>query len=336
MEHTKLLLAIPMALLVSAGAYAQAPPAVAMKDAAKKAAVAPAARVWVPTKTAGGQPDIQGIWTNPTITPFERPVALGNKATLTEEEVKEMERKAAANSGDRAPKPGDPGSYNRAWGDAGTKVVSTRATSLVVEPANGRVPVKAAAEARRNYDLAHVADSYEHMSVWDRCITRGVPAGMFPAGYNNAYQILQTPGYVTILYEMIHETRVIPTDNSPHLPSNIRLWNGDSRGHWEGNTLVVDITNYNDKGWIATSGATQRIKGIHISEKLHVVERFTRTDADTLLYEVTIDDPETYERPWKVSIPLSRDPEYMIYEYACQEGNMAVGNILRGGRAHDK
>ena len=174
------------------------------------------------------------------------------------------------------------------------------------------------------------------MSVWDRCITRGVPAGMFPAGYNNAYQILQTPGYVTILYEMIHETRVIPTDNSPHLPSNIRLWNGDSRGHWEGNTLVVDITNYNDKGWIATSGATQRIKGIHISEKLHVVERFTRTDADTLLYEVTIDDPETYERPWKVSIPLSRDPEYMIYEYACQEGNMAVGNILRGGRAHDK
>ncbi|MSV35338.1 MAG: hypothetical protein EXQ47_07030 [Bryobacterales bacterium] len=313
MEHVKLLLAIPMALLVSSGVYAQAP-----------------------AKTPDGQPDIQGIWTNPTITPFERPVELGNKATLTEAEVREMERKAAANSVDRAPKPGDPGSYNRAWTDAGTKVVSTRATSLVVEPANGRVPVKASAEARRNYDLAHVGDSWEHMSTWDRCITRGVPAGMFPAGYNNAYQILQTPGYVTILYEMIHETRVIPTGNSPHLPSNIRLWNGDSRGHWEGNTLVVDITNYNNKGWIATSGATQRIRGIHISEKLHVVERFTRTDADTLLYEVTIEDPETYERPWKVSIPLSRDPEYKLYEYACQEGNMAVENILRGGRKQDQ
>lgn len=331
MSHVRLFLVIPMALLVSSGAHAQAPAA-----AAKKAGVAPAAKVWVPTKTPDGQPDIQGIWTNPTITPFERPVALGNKATLTEEEVKEMERKAAESRVDRAPKAGDPGSYNQAWTDAGTKVVSTRATSLVVEPANGRVPIKPAAEARRDYDLAHVADSYEHMSVWDRCITRGVPAGMFPAGYNNAYQILQTPGYVTILYEMIHETRVIPTDNSPHLPQNIRLWNGDSRGHWEGNTLVVDITNYNDKGWIATSAATQRVKGVHISEKLHVVERFTRTDADTLMYEVTIDDPENYERPWKVSIPLSRDPEYRIYEYACQEGNMAVENVLKGGRKQDQ
>ncbi len=330
MEHAKLLLAIPVALLVSSGAYAQVP------AAAKKVSAAPAAKVWTPTKTADGQPDIQGIWTNPTITPFERPVELGNKATLTEAEVKEMERKAAANRVDKPPAPGDPGGYNQAWFDAGTKVVATRATSLVVEPANGRVPIKASAEARRDYDLAHGADSWEHMSVWDRCITRGVPAGMFPAGYNNAYQILQTPGYVTILYEMIHETRVIPTGNSPHLPSNIRLWNGDSRGHWEGNTLVVDITNYNDKGWIATSAATQRVKGIHISEKLHVVERFTRTDADTLMYEVTIDDPENYERPWKVSIPLSRDPEYRIYEYACQEGNMAVGNILRAGRKQDQ
>ena len=319
-----------MALLVSSGAQAQAPGAGTQK------AVTPAAKLWAPAKTADGQPDIQGIWTNPTITPFERPVALGNKATLTEEEAKEMERKAAENRVDRAPKPGDPGSYNQAWTDAGTKVVSTRATSLVVEPANGRVPVKASAEARRDYDAAHITDSYEHMSLWDRCITRGVPGGMFPAGYNNAYQILQTPGYVTILYEMIHETRVIPTDNSPHLPPNIRLWNGDSRGHWEGNTLVVDITNYNGKGWIATSAATQRIKGIHQSEKLHVVERFTRVDAATLMYEVTIDDPENYERPWKVSIPLSRDPEYKIYEYACQEGNMAVENVLRGGRKQDQ
>jgi len=131
--------------------------------------------------------------------------------------------------------------------------------------------LKASAEAKRDYDLEHNSDSWEHMSVWDRCITRGVPAGMFPAGYNNAYQIVQIPGYFVLLYEMIHEARVIPVDGSGHLPQNIRQWNGDSRGHWEGNTLVVDTTNYNGKGWIATSAATGRIKGIPQSEALHVV-----------------------------------------------------------------
>lgn len=174
------------------------------------------------------------------------------------------------------------------------------------------------------------------MSVWDRCITRGVPAGMFPAGYNNAYQIIQTPGYVNILYEMIHEMRTIPVDGSPHLPPTVRQWNGDSRGHWEGNTLVVDVTNFNGKGWIGTSASTGRIKGIPQSEALHVVERFTRTAADTILYQVRIEDPNVYTKPWAVSIPLTRDPDYRIYEYACHEGNEAVANILRGGRALDQ
>jgi hypothetical protein len=280
--------------------------------------------------------DLQGIWTNPTITPFERPIALGDKEFLTEDEAKQLETQTAASQVDRPPAAGDVGSYNRFWFDSGTNVVRTKRTSLVIEPKNGRVPVKPEAEAKRDYDLAHNADAPEHMSVWDRCITRGVPAGMFPAGYNNAYQITQIPGYVVILYEMIHEARIIPMDGRPHLPASIKQWNGDSRGRWEGNTLVVDTTNYNNKGWIGTSAATGRIKGIPQSEKLHVVERFTRVDRDTINYEVTIDDPNVYTQPWKVAIPLVRDPEYQIFEYACQEGNHAVGNVLSGGRAAER
>jgi len=206
----------------------------------------------------------------------------------------------------------------------------------VVDPPDGKVPVKPAAEAKRDYDLAHISDSYEYMSIWDRCITRGVPGRMFPAGYNNAYQIVQSPGYVVIMSEMIHDARVIPVDGRGHAPAEVRSWDGDSRGHWDGNTLVVDTTNFNGKGWIATSAATGRIKGIPQSQALHVVERFTRTEPGTILYEVTIDDPNVYTKPWKVSIPLTRDAEYVVYEYACQEGNAAVENILRGGRAKDQ
>jgi len=294
-----------------------------------------AKKAWTPAKTPDGQPDIQGVWTNPTITPFERPADLGTKAVLTKEEAAAAEKKAAATNVDKPPAKGDVGNYNEVWFDRGTKVVSTRQTSLVVDPPDGRVPLKPEAEAVRDYNAAHNSDSYEYMSVWDQCITRGVPAGMFPAGYNNAYQIIQTPWYVTILYEMIHETRIIPVDNSPHLPASVKEWNGDSRGHWEGNTLVVDITNYNGKGQIGTSAATGRVKGIPQSQALHVVERFTRTDENTIIYTVTIDDPNEYTKPWKVEIPLVRDPEYKIYEYACTEGNEAMGDILRAGRKAD-
>src|SRR5487761_1688822 len=155
-------------------------------------------KTWTPPRTADGQPDLQGVWTNATITPFERPPELANKPYLTEKEAAALEAKAAGNRVDRPARPGDVGSYNQVWFDSGTKVVSTHQTSLVVDPPDGRVPVKPAAEAKRDYDLAHVTDSYEYMSVWDRCITRGVPGGMFPAGYNNAHQIVQTPGYITI------------------------------------------------------------------------------------------------------------------------------------------
>jgi hypothetical protein len=183
---------------------------------------------------ASGQPDIEGYWSNATITPFERPAALAGKEFLTEAKAAKLEQQAR-NPVAGPPREGDVGT--ELWVDRGTKVVKTRQTSLVVEPADRRVPPRAAAEAKRDYNRAHETDSYQYMSVWDRCITRSVPAGMFPSGHNNAYRIIQTPGSVVIVSEMIHDARVIPSDGSPHPPANVRFWNGDSRGHWEGKTL---------------------------------------------------------------------------------------------------
>ena len=295
------------------------------------------AATWTPPRTEWGEPDLQGTWTNETLTPFERPKNLAGKPFLTEQEALAIERQAAAqrDSTDGSSRPGDVGSYNQFWFDSGTRVVSSRQTSLVVDPPDGRVPLRQEAEKIRDEADLQNADSVEFMSPWDRCITRGVPGGFFPAGYNNGYQILQTPGYVVILYEMIHAARVIPIGGRSHLPSTLRSWDGDSIGRWEGNTLVVDVTNYNGKGWIATNAAAGRIKGIPQSDALHVVERFTRADAETIHYEVTIDDPKVYDRPWKVAIPLERQDDYVIYEYACHEGNHAVENVLRAGRAKE-
>jgi len=327
--------AAPIAVLAASLAPFHLPGQTLLAEKKSPAAKSSSSDSWTPKRTPDGQPDLQGIWSNATITPFERPVALGTKAFLTEEEAVKAEEQSRKNRVDHPAREGEVGDYNALWLDSGTKVVKTRQTSLVVDPPDGRVPIKPEAAAKRAYNLEHESDSYEYMSVWDRCITRGVPAGMFPAGYNNAYQIIQTPGYFVIVSEMIHDARVIPLDGSPHPPSNVRFWNGDSRGHWEGNTLVVDTTNYNNKGWIATSAATGRVKGIMQSEALHVVERFTRTDADSISYEVTIDDPNTYTRPWKVAVPLARDDSYTMYEYACHEGNEAPVLILGGGRAKD-
>jgi hypothetical protein len=308
--------------------------ALALAASALAAATVTGQTGWTPPRTPDGQPNLQGVWTNATITPFERPANLGDKTFLTEAEAAAVERQAASTrEQDGPPRAGDVGSYNQFWFDSGERVVSTRRTSLVIDPPDGRVPLRPEAEAARRNNSAHEGDSYEFMSVWDRCITRGVPGGMFPAGYNNAYQILQTPGYVVIHYEMIHEPRIIPIDGRAHLPSSVRSWNGDSRGHWEGNTLIVDTTNYNNKGWIATSAAAGRIKGVPQTESLHVVERFTPIDANTITYEATIDDPAMFTRPWTVSIPLHRDRAYTIYEYACHEGNRAVEGVLRGARA---
>jgi hypothetical protein len=208
---------------------------------------------------------------------------------------------------------------------------------MVVEPANGRVPLMEWAEKRRDERVATIGDSYENGTTWDRCLTRGIPGGMFPTGYNNGYRIVQSPGYVAIFYEMIHVTRVIPTDGGAHLPSNMRFWEGDSRGRWEGDTLVVDIANYNGRGDIATNNAAGRLRGVAFSDQLHVVERFTRVSDDRINYEVTISDPKVYTAPWKVAMPLSRDDSYEIYEYACHEGNLYfMTNTLGGGRAQDR
>ena len=291
-------------------------------------------RDWTSPRTAWGDPDLQGTWTNETITPFERPVSMADKPVLTEVEARAIEVQSAEQRAraDGPARPGDVGSYNQAWFDSGTRVVSTRQSSLVVDPPNGRVPLTPDAERLWKENAAHNADAPELMSPWDRCITRGIPGGFFPAGYNNAYQIIQFPGYVVIHYEMIHAARIIPTGGRAHLPSHLRFWDGDSVGRWEGDTLVVDVAGFNGKGWIATNAAAGRIRGIVQSDAAHLVERFTRVSANTIHYEVTIEDPKMYARPWKVSIPLERDDIYQIFEYACHEGNHAVGNVLRGAR----
>lgn len=306
--------------------------------ASKASAPSRPAKAWTPPRTSWGDPDLQGIWTNATITPFERPAALAAKPFLTEEEAAALEKQTAQRreAADRSPRRGDVGSYNEFWFDQGTKVVANRRTSLVVDPPDGRVPVLPSAEERRDAYLARSGDSYAYMSVWDRCISRGVPGSMFPAGYNNAYQILQTPGYVVILYEMIHDARIIPLDGRPRPPQNVRSWMGDARGRWDGDTLIVETTNFHDRGWIASSAAGGRIKGIPHSEALHVVERFRLADPDTISYEVTIEDPPVYSRSWTVAMPLNRDQDYRIFEYACHEGNKAVPNILSGARAQER
>ncbi len=273
-----------------------------------------AAQTFTPARTPDGQPDIQGKWINFDSTPFEAPVA----------------RPASAPGGQGGADVGPASEF----ADHSHQISKAR-RSMVVEPADGRVPLLPSAEARRDYDLAHLGDSYVHETPWVRCVTRGFPAGMFPAGYNNAYEIIQVPGFVVIASEMIHETRIIPVDGRPQLSPKLRQWNGESRGRWEGNTLVVVTTNYNDKGSIATSAATGRIRGIHQSDALNVTERFTPLNANTIGYEVLIEDPNVYARPWKVQLPLNRDESYQMFEYACHEGNLSIPNELSAGRAAD-
>ena len=270
----------------------------------------PPAERWAPRYTADGQPDLRGTWVNFDSTPFESDTT-GPLGTI----------------------PGvNPPAH---WADHDSPMSPAR-RSMVVDPPDGRVPVMKWAEDKRDYDLAHLEDAPQHETPWVRCITRGVPGGMFPAGYNNGYEIMQIPGYVVIVYEMIHDTRVIPLDGRPHVGANIRLWNGDARGRFEGNTLVVETTNFNDKGAIATSAATGRIRGIPHSEELHVVERFTRIGEDVINYSVTITDPKVYTAPWTVALPLNRDPSYSMFEYACHEGNLALPNALSAGRARER
>jgi len=288
------------------------------------------------TRTPCGDPDLQGIWNNTTITPLERPTRLAGKQVLTDEEAAEFQRqelqRTNADRRDGGPEADVGRAYNEVWFDRG-RAKGTMRTSLVVDPSDGRFPPltpeakeKAAArvEARRRRGPA---DSWEDRSLPERCIlNHGVPP--LPTGYNNNYQILQTPGYVVILYEMLYEPRIIPVGGRPHVGQQIRQWKGNSRGRWEGNTLVVDTTDFSDKTVIRGIPATP-------SEALHVVERFTRVDAQTIDYQSTIDDPKTWTRPWTLAVPMTKTEE-RLYEYACHEGNYGMFGILEGARAEEK
>lgn len=304
-------------------------------------ALAPAQQKWVQVRTPDGQPDIQGIWTSYTITPLERPARWANKATLTPEEVKAYEEERAHQAASYPPKSNN-NVGGDTWLDPGSKMLYGGQTSMVIDPPDGRIPVRPEAEAHRQFMLAHSADSWEYMSVWDRCLTRGVPGGMFPANNDNGYQIYQTPGYVVVFYEMIHEAHIIPLDLAPdgkspyRLPDNVRQLNGDSHGRWDGNTLVVETTNYDGITQIATSAVQGRLRAMPMSPKTHVTEKFTRVNEKVLNYEVTIDDPDTYSRPWTARIPLNGEPGYRLFEVACHEGNTATEMTLKGARMQEK
>jgi hypothetical protein len=283
---------------------------------------------------AQGQPDLQGTWSNATITPLERPSDLAGKATFTAEEAAAYEKQVVdRNNVDHRSQNAEADvtlGYNDFWWDRGTKVISSRRTSLIVEPIDGRVPpltpaaLKRVQEARA-WMAEHAMDGPDGRSLSERCIlwtTAGPP--MLPGPYNNNFQIFETRDRVVILNEMIHDARVIPLDGSPHLAANIRQLMGDSRGHWEGNTLVVDTTNFSGKFSFRGS-----------DENLHLTERFTRVSPDTLLYEFTVDDPTAFTKPWTAQIPVTKT-KGPIFEYACHEGNYAMTDILAGARAAEQ
>jgi hypothetical protein len=307
---------------------------------AAKVKTTTAAKTSTPPLTPDGHPDLQGIWSNSTLTPLERPSQLAGKEFLTEKEAADYEKLQLQNM-NRDRRDGgalaDLGrAYNDAWYDSGTKIVGKRRTSLVIDPPDGKIPAftpeaqkrqDARAEERRKKG-PEPADSWEDRSLSERCITRGAPK--IPGAYNNNFQIVQTADFVAILQEMIHDVRIIPMDGRPHLGKNIPQWLGDSRGHWEGKTLVVDTTNF-DERIIFNNNTCCRGSGAN----LHVVERFTRADADTIDYQFTVDDPTTYTRPWTVAIPMTK-VDIPIYEYACHEGNYGMRNLLSGARAKEK
>jgi hypothetical protein len=295
-------------------------------------------------RTPDGHPDLQGIWTNATVTPFQRPAQLGTKEFFTPQEAAafEKERVEQGNAdlieGPRGESDLARRAYNNFWTDRGTHVTKNLRTSLVIDPPDGRVP-PFTAEAQRKYDAfhariaAHPSDGPEDRLLTERCILFGASGPpMLPEPYNNNYEIIQTRGQVAIAAEMNHETRIIPLDSSPHLPPQFRQWRGDSRGHWQGDTLVVDTTNF--KASDQSRFGVSYLDGMS-DENLHVVERFRRVDPNTIIYQATVDDPTVYTKPWTVELSMSKRTD-RIYEYACHEGNYAMPDMLAGARAEEK
>jgi len=287
-----------------------------------------------PPRARDGHPDLQGIWNFSSLTPLERPAEFADKPVLTDAEAAEFERQTL----DRidADRRRDTAAadvaqaYNNAWYDRGTKVVGTKRSSLITDPADGRIPPQTAsgqayaaarAETRRGRGAA---DGPEDRSLAERCLLFNAGPPLLPGPYNNNLQIVQTRDYVVIANEMIHDVRIVPLDGRPHLPGPIRRWQGDPRGHWDGDTLVVETTNFSDR-------TSFRGADVH----LRLVERFRRVDAKTLDYQFTVDDPSVFSRAWTVSLPMTAS-DGPIYEYACHEANYAMTGILRGARAQEK
>jgi hypothetical protein len=282
-------------------------------------------------RTPWGDPDIEGLWTNTTTTPLERLREAGDKDVLSEDEREALARRVQERLDQD--KPGQPGQvvpYNEFWYERGT--LNNR-TALIIDPPDGRIPPLTPAGQQRweeqiQHRREHPADSWLDRSSYDRCITRGMPGAMLPGFYNHNYQILQARGYVAILVEMIHDTRIIPLDGRPHSDQNIRQWLGDSRGRWDGDTLVIETTNFNDKVF-------ERGAAWGFGASMRMIERIRRIDADHLDYQFTIDDPATFTRPWTVSTPMSKIDGPLL-EYACHEGNHAMTGILGGARADER
>ena len=301
--------------------------------------VAQSDRITIP-RTADGRPDLSGVWDFRTVTPLERPRELADKQFLTEEEAAEFaqQRVRARNADlnrentvtDRAVVNGTTETadlrlaYNDFWWDRGTQVVGTRRTSLILDPPDGRIPALTPTEEQRRAARAtrsqRLAEGPEDRSLAERCIT-GFNSGppMLPGGYNQNVQLFQTPDHVVIFNEMVHNARIVPLDGRAH--TTLRQWTGESRGRWVGDTLVVETKNFRQE--TSFNGS---------SERLHLIEHFTRIDGDTLIYEFTVSDPATWTRPWTVQIPMRRS-EFPIYEYSCHEGNYGMEGTLSGARS---
>jgi hypothetical protein len=287
-------------------------------------------KTWTPPRTPWGEPDLQGKWSYATITPLERPAGQAGKETLSDGEVAALNEDARKGA-DRRDGGADADlarAYNAYWYDRGKSIGRT---SLIVDPPDGRLPPLTAEGRKRQAAIVeqqagHEYDSFENRPLQERCITyHGVPP--LPTGYNNTYQIFQTPGAVVILDENIHDVRTIPLDGRPHLGRHLRQWNGNSIGRWDGNMLVVETTNYS---------AETTFRFPVAPESMRATERFTRVASDRIDYTFTIDDPATYNRPWTAAIPLQGVPDYVIFEYACHEGNYSIRNVLSGARAQER